>query len=237
MGDSAKGSAETTVAVIQPSVEPVDSAHLKPVTGDRVPDPAGSGPRVVFFGTSLTAGYGIQPNQAFPAVVQRKAVSDGVPIRAVNAGLSGETSAGAVRRIDWDIRAPFDIIVLETGANDALRGLDPVQLRANLSTIIHKIKKAQPRATIVMLEMQAPPNLGVAYGKSFREAYSEVARKEKVKLLPFFMDGVAGRPELNQADGVHPTAAGAKLIAENVWRGLKPIVRELAKRGNYAPKN
>jgi acyl-CoA thioesterase-1 len=237
MDDRAKPGAQSTDTVVQAAPEPVDSAHPKPVTGERVPDPPGSGPRVVFFGTSLTAGYGIQPNQAFPAIVQRKASSDGLPIRAINAGLSGETSAGAVRRIDWDVRTPFDIIVLETGANDALRGLDPAQLRDNLRTIIGKIRKAQPHATIVMLEMQAPPNMGAAYGKSFREAYSEVARKEKVKLLPFFLDGVAGRPELNQADGLHPTAAGARLIADNVWRGLRPVVREAHKRGKYAPKN
>lgn len=220
-----------------PADSPIDSAHSNPMTGDKVPDPSGSGPRVVFFGTSLTAGYGIQPNQAFPAVIQKESAGDGLAIRAVNAGLSGETSAGARRRIDWDVRIPFDLIVVETGANDALRGLDPAQLETNLTAVVDKIKRAQPRAKIVLLEMQAPPNLGAEYGSAFREVYRQVATKERVMLLPFFLAGVAGRPELNQADGVHPNAAGAQLVAENVWKGLKPVVRERIRQGNYAPKN
>ncbi len=186
-------------------------------------------PTVLFFGTSLTAGYGLQPDQAFPAQIQKKAEQAGLPIVAVNAGLSGETSAGALRRIDWALKTPADVIVIETGANDALRGLSVDAAKSNIDQIVQKAKSAQPNAKIVLVEMLAPPNLGRAYTAGFQEMYSSVAKKEKVTLVPFFLDGVAGRPELNQEDGVHPNAAGAKLVAENVWRVLKPVVSGLNK--------
>lgn len=182
---------------------------------------------VLFFGTSLTAGYGLDPSQAFPVLVAKKAAADGVPLTAINAGLSGETSAGALRRIEWTLQRPVDVVVLETGANDALRALDANALKANLTGIIAKIRKAQPKATIVLAVMEAPPNFGARYTTSFREVYSTVAKTEGLTLMPFLLDKVAGKPELNQDDGVHPNAVGERIVADNVWRALKPIVEKI----------
>lgn len=182
---------------------------------------------VLFFGTSLTAGYGLDPAQAFPVLVAKKAAAEGVPLTAINAGLSGETSAGALRRIEWTLQRPVDIVVIETGANDALRALDAGALKANLTGIVAKIRKAQPRARIVLAMMEAPPNFGARYTTSFRETYSAVAKTEGLTLLPFLLDRVAGKPELNQDDGVHPNAAGERIVADNIWRSLKPIVEEV----------
>lgn len=186
-----------------------------------------SGPTVLFFGTSLTAGYGLEADQAFPSVLQKKAAQGGLPVNAINAGLSGETSAGALRRIDWVLKTPADVIVIETGANDALRGLSVDAARSNIEEIVRKAKKSQPKAKILLVEMLAPPNLGRAYATGFQNIYSAVAKQESVTLVPFFLDGVAGRPELNQGDGVHPNAAGARVVADNVWRVLKPVIAGL----------
>jgi acyl-CoA thioesterase-1 len=183
---------------------------------------------VLFFGTSLTAGYGLEPEQAFPALVEQLADSAGLPIRAVNAGLSGETSAGAARRIDWVLRAPADLIVVEVGANDALRGLSPAEAKVNLERLIAAVRKRQPRARIVLVQMEAPPNFGAAYTRSFRSVYADVAREQKVTLLPFLLDGVAGIPGLNQPDGIHPNLAGARIVAANVWRAIEPIIAQLS---------
>jgi len=182
---------------------------------------------VLFFGTSLTAGYGLDPSQAFPVMVAAKAAAEGIPITAINAGLSGETSAGALRRVDWALKQPADVVVLETGGNDALRALDANALKANLTAIVRRIRKAQPKAKILLAVMEAPPNLGAGYTASFRDAYATVARNEGLTLLPFLLDRVAGHAELNQEDGVHPNLAGERIVAENVWRALKPVVAEL----------
>ena len=184
-------------------------------------------PVVLFFGTSLTAGLGLNPDQAFPALIERKAQAEGVPITVVNAGLSGETTAGAARRIDWVLRTPVDLVVIEAGANDALRGLPPDAARGNLERVIAVVKKKQPAAKIVLIQMEAPPNLGLAYTRSFRTMYADIARKEGIPLLPFLLDGVAGIPRLNQPDGMHPNVAGERIVADNVWRALKPIVAQL----------
>jgi acyl-CoA thioesterase-1 len=185
---------------------------------------------VLFFGTSLTAGYGLDPSQAFPVLVAKRSADDGLPIAAINAGLSGETSAGALRRIDWTLRNPVDIVVLETGGNDALRALDATALKANLSGIVDRIRRAQPKAKIVLAVMEAPPNLGAGYTSGFREAYVEVAKSRGLVLLPFLLDGVAGKPELNQEDGIHPNVAGERIVADNVWRALKPVVEGVYSR-------
>jgi len=184
-------------------------------------------PVVLFFGTSLTAGYGLDPSQAFPALIEKKARDEGVPIKVVNAGLSGETTAGAVRRIDWVLRTPADLVVIEGGANDALRGLSPDAARANLERLIAAVREKQPRARIALIQMEAPPNYGRAYTQSFRSIYSDVAKKQNIPLLPFLLEGVAGITRLNQADGVHPNLSGERIVAENVWRGLKPIITQL----------
>jgi acyl-CoA thioesterase I len=189
----------------------------------QTPAPGGK-PVVLFFGTSLTAGLGLSPDQAFPALIEKKAAAEGMPITAVNAGLSGETTAGAARRIDWVLRAPADLVVIEGGANDALRGLSPDAARANLEQVIAAIREKQPKAKIVLLQMEAPPNYGVPYTRSFHAIYPDIAKKESIPLAPFFLDGVAGIPRYNQADGMHPNLAGERLVADNVWKALKPVV-------------
>jgi acyl-CoA thioesterase-1 len=178
----------------------------------------------LFFGTSLTAGYGLDPSIAFPNLIAQKSRASDTPIDAINAGLSGETSAGAVRRIEWALRNPVDVVVIETGGNDALRALDPDSLEANLDAIITKAKKAQPSAKVLLVQMESPPNLGARYNSRFRAAYSNVAKKQNVPLLPFLLDGVGGRDDLNQSDGVHPNAKGEAIVADNVWRSLQPIL-------------
>ncbi|HEY1953263.1 MAG TPA: arylesterase [Gemmatimonadaceae bacterium] len=184
-------------------------------------------PVVLFFGTSLTAGLGLEPEQAFPALIEKKARDEGVPIKAVNGGLSGETTAGAVRRIGWVLRTPADLVVIEAGANDALRGLSPDAARANLEQLIASVRAKQPRAKIALVQMEAPPNYGVAYTRSFRTIYQDVAKKENIPLVPFLLDGVAGISRLNQADGVHPNVVGERIVADNVWKALKPLVEQL----------
>ncbi|HMI48003.1 MAG TPA: arylesterase [Gemmatimonadaceae bacterium] len=184
-------------------------------------------PVVLFFGTSLTAGLGLDPEQAYPSLIEKKAQAEGIPIKVVNAGLSGETTAGALRRIDWVLRTPTDLVVIEAGANDALRGLSPEDARANLEQLIAAVRAKQPRTKIALIQMEAPPNYGVAYTRSFRAIYTEVAAKEKVALLPFLLDGVAGIPRLNQPDGVHPNLTGERIVADNVWKALKPEVVKL----------
>jgi acyl-CoA thioesterase-1 len=188
---------------------------------------AAGNPVVLFFGTSLTAGLGLDPEQAFPALIEKKAATEGIPINVVNAGLSGETTAGAVRRIDWVLRTPVDLVVIEGGANDALRGLAPEAARANLEQVIATVRRKQPSAKIVLVQMEAPPNFGPSYTRSFRAIYSDIAKKENIPLLPFLLSGVAGVPRLNQADGVHPNLAGERIVADNLWRALKPIVTQL----------
>ena len=181
----------------------------------------------MFLGTSLTAGYGLTPPQAYPAVVERLAAEQGTAIRAVNAGLSGETSAGALRRIDWVLRTPADIVVIETGANDGLRALEIEATRANIREIIARIRATQPTARIILVQMEAPPNFGADYTSRFRSMYGEIAAESGVTLIPFLLDGVAAVPDLNLQDGIHPNAAGAERVATNVWRTLGPVVERL----------
>jgi acyl-CoA thioesterase-1 len=179
---------------------------------------------VLFFGTSLTAGLGLEPSQAFPALIATRATKEGLPIEAINAGLSGETSAGAVRRIGWALRRPVDVVVIETGGNDALRALDADTLRSNLKSIIRAVRNRDPGARILLAVMEAPPNLGAAYTSRFKQAYADVAREERVTVVPFLLDKVAGIDSLNQADEIHPNVAGERIVADNVWRVLKPVV-------------
>jgi acyl-CoA thioesterase-1 len=182
---------------------------------------------VLFFGTSLTAGYGLDPSIAFPNLVARKSDSTATPITAINAGLSGETSAGALRRIDWALGRPVDVVVLETGGNDALRALDPDSLEANIRGIVSRIRTVRPQARILLVVMESPPNLGARYNERFRQAYSNVAKSENVTLAPFLLEKVAGIDSLNQSDQVHPNEKGERIVAGNVWRALEPVVREV----------
>jgi acyl-CoA thioesterase I len=195
-----------------------------------VPRPSAASPdapTVIFIGTSLTAGYGLSADQAYPARVAARAARAGLPINAVNAGVSGETSAGALRRVEWVLRTPAEIVVVETGANDGLRGLSVQAARENLTRIIQEIRRIQPDAKVVLLQMEAPPNLGADYTNRFREMYPAVAAETGVTLLPFLLEGVAAVREMNLPDGIHPNAAGTERVAANVWSHLRPVVAEL----------
>jgi acyl-CoA thioesterase I len=181
--------------------------------------------RVVFLGTSLTAGLGLDPGQAYPALIQRKIDSAGLPFTAINAGVSGETSAGARRRIDWLMREQAAVLVIETGANDGLRGLDPDSLEANIQAIIDRARRQQPPPRIVLVGMQALPNYGIGYARRFKAVYPELAQRNRLSLVPFLLDGVAGVDSLNQADMLHPTAAGQRRVAETVWPVLERVLK------------
>jgi len=196
--------------------------------GDGAVRPAAAQRLVLIEGTSLTAGLGLDPDESYPALLQQKIDSAGLPFTVKNAGLSGETSAGAVRRVDWLLRGAVDVFVLESGANDGLRGLDVDSLRANIVATVRRVKQARPAARICLVQMEAPPNMGPSYARSFHDVYPEVARSERVTLLPFLLDGVAGRPELNQADGMHPNMRGERIVAGNMWRALEPVLRTVA---------
>jgi acyl-CoA thioesterase-1 len=182
---------------------------------------------VLFIGTSLTAGYGVGEERAYPAVIQEKIDSAGLPFRVVNAGVSGETSAGGLARLDWALRTPIDVLVVELGANDGLRGLPVEQMRANLDSILVRTGRAYPDAALVIAGMEAPPNLGPDYTTAFRQTFGELAELRGATLIPFLLDGVAGLPELNQADGIHPTPQGHRLLGDNVWRVLAPLLEHL----------
>ena len=194
----------------QTAAQPENAADTRPV--------------VLFFGTSLTAGLGLEPEEAYPALIQAKIDSARLAFRAVNAGVSGETSAAGLRRIDWLLSQPVAVLVLELGANDALRGQDLTAARRNLQAIIDRTRVKYPAVQIVIAGMQAPPNLGRRYTTEFRQMFVDLARENQASLIPFLLEGVAGDPELNQADGVHPTAEGAKVMAENVWSVLAPVL-------------
>ena len=187
-------------------------------------------PAILFFGTSLTAGLGLDPEEAYPALIQQKLDSAGLAFRAVNAGVSGETSAAGLRRIDWLLQQPVTVLVLELGANDALRGQDLVAAGENLQAIIDRTKARYPDVRIVVAGMQAPPNLGSRYTREFRELFTTLARDNDAALIPFLLEGVAAVPSLNQADGIHPTAEGARIMADNVWRVLEPLLRAEGRR-------
>lgn len=184
--------------------------------------------QLVFLGTSLTEGLGLdRPSlEGWPARIGELADSAGIPVRIRNAGVGGETSAGALRRLDWVLRQGADVLVIETGANDGLRGLPVEQLEANLDQMVQRVRESHPSVTVVIAQMEAPPNMGADYADAFRAVFPRVAERWDVPLIPFLLDGVAGNPELNQADGMHPTAEGARIMARNAWPVLEPILRE-----------
>lgn len=185
---------------------------------------AGARSVVLFAGTSLTAGLGLDPDSAYPMLIQRKIDSAGLAFDVVNAGVSGETSSGLLDRLDWLLRAKFDVLVLETGANDGLRGLPTSTLQSNLQTAIDRTRAKRPEVRIVLIQMEALPNLGAKYAAAFHAVYPRVAKEKNVTLIPFLLDNVAGRRGLNQADGVHPNDTGEHIVADNVWRGLRPVL-------------
>lgn len=177
--------------------------------------------RIVCFGNSLTAGYGLDPNDAWPQLLQNRIDSLDYNYEVVNAGVSGETTSGGLGRIDWMLKQGVDIFILELGANDGLRGLDLAESKKNLTTIIEKVKATYPDATIILAGMKLPPNLGEEYEATFEKMFVDLAKEENVKLISFFLKNVAGRPELNLEDGIHPNEQGQKLVANNVWEVLK----------------
>ena len=178
-------------------------------------------PVILFLGTSLTAGLGVDPDSAFPAVIQRKLDSKHLNWRVQNAGVSGETSAGALRRLSWLLQgASVGILVLETGANDGLRGLDVDSTRANIEAIVAQARAHDPATRILLVGMEAPPNMGPRFTTRFREMFPWIASRDDLRLVPFLLAGVAGIDSLNQADGIHPTPLGHRMVAENVWRVL-----------------
>jgi acyl-CoA thioesterase-1 len=179
---------------------------------------------IVFFGNSLTAGYGLSPSQAFPAIIQKKIDSLGLPYQVVNAGVSGETSSGGKTRIDWILRQPVDIFILELGANDGLRGIPLSETKKSLQSIIDKVKAKYPATKLIFAGMEVPPNMGQTYTTEFRNIYTELATKNAMTLVPFILEGVGGETQLNQEDGIHPTAEGHKIVAENLWRQLGKLL-------------
>ena len=190
--------------------------------------PAGAAPaarrNIVFFGNSLTAAYNLSPEQGFTNLIQQKIDALGLPYRCVNAGLSGETTADGKNRVDWVLKQPVDVFVLELGGNDALRGLPVKASRENLQIIIGKVKSRYPECKIVLAGMQAPPNLGPAYTNGFRKMYPELAQRNGTALVPFLLENVGGIASLNLEDGIHPNVEGQKIVAENVWKVLKPLL-------------
>jgi acyl-CoA thioesterase I len=188
------------------------------------PTPAEQRPVIVAFGDSLASGYGLAEDQSFTTLLQRKLDQKGLPYRVVNAAIAGDTSAGGVQRIDWTLQQEnVKYLILELGGNDGLRGLPVIELKKNLAKII---ERAQKHGVVVILAgMEAPPNLGEEYTRPFRQVYRELAKQYKLPLIPFVLEGVGGRPEFNQPDGIHPNAEGEKIMTENVWRVLEPLLK------------
>jgi len=185
--------------------------------------PASAADRVIVaFGDSLTAGLGVKPEQSYPARLEAKLRAEGYDYRVVNAGVSGDTTAGGLRRVDWALRSKPDIVVVALGANDALRALDLGSVRANLDAIVARFQKAGVR--VLLVGMEVPPNYGARYAADFRAIYADIARKRSVAFMPFLLDGVAGNSTLNQLDGIHPTAAGYAVIVDRLWPHLQPLL-------------
>ncbi len=180
--------------------------------------------RVLFLGNSLTAGYGLASNEAFPALLQARVDSLGWPVMMINAGVSGDTSSGGLSRLAWQLRTPPDILMIALGANDGLRGLPPSLTRSNLIDMITQTRQVNPDVKILIAGMEVPPNLGSSFQEEFRNVFPSVAEEMNTGLIPFLLEGVAGVRALNQSDGIHPTALGQQRLAENVWDVLYPLL-------------
>ncbi len=180
---------------------------------------------LLIFGDSITAGYGIEPQQAFPAILQEKIDAAGLNYEVINGGLSGETSAGGLRRIDWVLQRNIDVMILELGGNDGLRGIDLSSTKQNLQGIIDKALAKNPDMKIIIAGMQVPPNLGTDYSREFQDLYPDLAKENDLELIPLILDKVGGRDEFMQSDGIHPNVEGHKIVAETVWGKLKPVLK------------
>ena len=181
-------------------------------------------PRIVFLGDSLTAGLGLDRPQSIPALFQAQLDDEGYAYEVVNAGVSGDTSAGGLRRLDWSLDGPVHMLIIELGANDGLRGLPVTETKRNLTQVIAQAK--QRGITVVLTGMEAPPNYGAAYTSEFRQLFKDVAREQQVHFVPFFLEGVAGDPTLNQGDGIHPNPAGAQVVERNLWKAIQPLLEK-----------
>lgn len=210
----------------RPAASDAPPQGTAPAAADE-PSPDDDGrPRVVCLGDSLTAGLGLVESQSYPAVLQRKIDAEDYGFQVVNAGVSGDTSAGGLRRLDWALQGDVKVLVVALGGNDALRGLSVAEMRENLSAIV---ARARERDIVVLLAgMQAPPNYGPEYTAAFRQVFADVARQHRTLHLPFLLDRVAGDPALNQPDGIHPNARGAEIVAESVWSVLRPILQQMS---------
>jgi acyl-CoA thioesterase-1 len=207
---------------------PPQRAERQPSVETPAPHPIAARPRIVALGDSLTAGLGVRPQEAYPALLQLRVDAAGLNYEVVNAGVSGDTSAGGLRRLDWALQGDVRALILALGANDGLRGLPPGQLRQNLAQMI---ETAQARdIAVVLAGMEAPPNFGRAYVVEFHEVFPELAQRYRIALVPFLLEGVAGLGAMNQPDGIHPNAEGARLVADNVWAALRPVLEKTSPR-------
>jgi len=204
-------------------------SHLMPVFlfGADSPSATGGAPArtILVLGDSLAAGHGLEPDQSFPALLQDKIQRERWNFKVINAGLSGDTSAGGLRRLNWLLRQKVDVLVVELGANDGLRGIPPLTTKSNLQAIIDQTKEKYPGTQVVIAGMKMPPNMGETYTRQFEQVFKELAETNKAALVPFLLEGVGGRPDLNQGDRIHPTAKGQEILAENVWKILRPLLQ------------
>lgn len=203
-----------------------DNKTVKKNNSDETEVRAKDKPVILFFGNSITAGYGIDPENAFSSLIQERLDSQNYNYLVINAGLSGETTASGFSRVSWVLKTVPEIFVLELGANDGLRGIDVNETRKNLKLIIQKVKELSPEVKILLAGMEVPPSMGEDYAGSFRKIFPEVSETEEVSLIPFILDKVAGEPELNLPDGIHPTEEGHQIVAETVWTYLKPLLQK-----------
>jgi acyl-CoA thioesterase-1 len=210
------------VVACNPSDTSPDTLPRGEAAGERLTSAAL--PRIVFLGDSLTAGYGLAREQSVPSLIQARLESEGYRYEVVNAGVSGDTSAGGLSRLDWSLEGNVRVLVVELGANDGLRGLPVSQMKRNLAEIIARAK--QRNIAIILTGMEAPPNYGPAYTSEFRQAYRDLAREHQVIFIPFYLEGVAGLSHLNIPDGIHPNPAGARIVEQTVWRALEPLLEK-----------
>ncbi len=206
------------------SSDSTESASTAEVQQENVLEKENNSKTILFFGNSLTAGYGVGMDGAFPAIIQNTLDSLELDYKVVNAGLSGETTSGGLSRLDWVLNQKVDVFVLELGANDGLRGIPLTETKSNLQAMIDLVWKKNPDTKIVLAGMQIPPNMGQDYTAEFKNIWTDLAKKNNVKLIPFLLDGVGGIPSLNQADGIHPTKEGHKILAKNVWEVLEGLL-------------
>ena len=202
---------------------PADQPRTSPPDAAAPRNPEAAQPRIVFLGDSLTAGLGLPSDQSYPALIGRKLKEKGYRYDIVNAGVSGDTSAGGLRRLDWSLEGDVRVLVVALGANDGLRGLPTDEMKKNLDAILERA--TDRKIPVVLAGMEAPPNNGADYTREFREVYADLAKEYDVRFVPFLLRGVAGEPSLNQGDGIHPNARGAQMVADLVWQELEPLLR------------